>query len=402
MENQHKTKIVVIGGGYAGLQAVEHLAKDPHNEIILIDKNPYHFMQTDVYDLIANEYDFAKVTVDLFTFCSGFENDVTFIKADVKQIDFEKDRVITETQRISYDYLVLAVGARTKFFSAVKGLRQYAYGVKALHRALELKQKFEMSLFRKIDKDGVSCTPLNILIAGGGLSGVEIAAQMASFARDFYAQNHFLCRKLNIVLVNATPNILAGLPNYLVDKSQKHLEKLGVKIINDTKVIEVSVTDATLSNGEKLAVDFMIFAGGIEPNHLVHKLTLTKDSGGYITTNEYLQSVDYENLFVIGDCTSVYDKDGKKIAPTADVAEQMGKMCAQNITLHKAKQAMQKHTVQSRGILVALGRGYAAAKLFGFHLSGYGAYLLKKGVERLYAYKLHQRSKKGCCKIFSK
>ena len=397
-----KTKIIVIGGGYAGLQAVEHLAQDSNNEITLVDKNPYHFMQTDVYDLIANEHDFAKVTVDLFTYCSGFDNEVTFIKGEVKQIDFEHNRIVTDTQRIPYDYLVIAVGARTKFFSTIKGLRTYAHGVKALHRALHLKQKFEMSLFRKIDKDGVSCTPLNILIAGGGLSGVEIAAQMASFVKDFYSHNHFLCRKLNIVLINATANILSGLPRYLVEKSQQHLKDLGVKIINDTKVVEVTSSSATLSNGKVIAIDFMIFAGGIEPNHLVYKLPLSKEQRGYIKTNKHLQSVDYDNVFAIGDCTSLYDKKGCKLAPTADIAEQMGILCAHNITAHKNNQKMRQHTIASRGILIALGRRYAVAKLFGLYLSGYGAYLLKKGVERWYAYRLDRRSKKGYHKIFCK
>lgn len=399
-EPSTKNKIVIIGGGYAGIKAIEHLSMFAENEIILIDKNPYHFMQTDVYDLIANEYDFAKVTTDLFTFCSGFDNQVTFLKQEVKHVDFKNKRVISDLQRISYDYLIIAVGARTKFLKSIEGLHEHAYGVKALHRALYLKQKFEMSLFKKVDKDGVSCTPLSIVVAGGGLSGVEIAAQMASFAREFYEQNHFLCRKLNIVLVNASNSILDGLDDYLVSRSEKRVLDLGINIINNAKVVKVTKESTLLSNGMTLYTDFLIFAGGIEPNGLVYALELSKDKDGYIQTNEYLQSVDFENIFAVGDCTSIYNSEGKKLAPTADIAEQMGILCAQNIMRDVQGQEMHKHTIKSRGMLIALGRNCASAKVSGLHLYGYVAYLLKKFVERMYAFSLDRRSKKGCMKIF--
>ncbi len=160
----NKNKIIVIGGGYAGLRTVERLAKNQDNEITLLDKNPYHFMQTDVYDLIASEENFAQVTVDLYTFCTGFNGNVTFYKQDVMKIDFDNKKVITCTNRFSYDYLVIAVGTRTKFMSNVIGLREYAYGVKALHRAMYFKQKFEMSLFKRVDESGTSCHAINIVI----------------------------------------------------------------------------------------------------------------------------------------------------------------------------------------------------------------------------------------------
>ncbi|MDQ1244980.1 MAG: Pyridine nucleotide-disulfide oxidoreductase [Campylobacterota bacterium] len=211
-----KNKIVVIGGGYGGLRTVEKLAKNPQNEILLLDKNSYHFAQTEVYDLIANEEDFAQVTVDLFTFCSGFEGNVTFLKQEVNNIDFKNRRVITTVQRFSYDYLVIAVGARTKFVEDVIGLRTHAHGIKSLHRAMYFKQKFEISLFKRVEESGTSCKPINIIVAGGGLSGVEIAAQMASFSKEFYRKNNFICRKLNIVLINANEQVLFGLDEVLV------------------------------------------------------------------------------------------------------------------------------------------------------------------------------------------
>ncbi len=395
-----KNTIIIIGGGYAGLQAVEELAQESTNEIKLFDKNPYHYMQTDVYDLIANEGDFADVTIDLCTFCTGFCGNATFFKEEVTTIDFINKKVITEQQRYSYDYLVLAVGARTKFYSNVIGLTEHGYGVKALHRAMYFKQKFEMSLFKKLDEGGRYCQPLTIVVAGGGLSGVEIAAQMASFAKAFYEENNFICRKLNIVLINSGAKILQGVHPKLVRQSQHRLDSLGVITKTNQKVVEVKEDEVTLSNGEVIQMDYMIFAGGIEPNGLVFDLDIYKTKLGYIEVNEYLQSTQYDNVYAIGDCTTIYHKQ-KPLAPTADVAEQMGILCAKNINNSIYNKKLLKHRIKSRGILIALGRGYAVASLFGINIKGYLAYLLKKMVEKIYAFKLDRRSRAGCNKIFN-
>lgn len=400
MSNKNRNKIIVVGGGYAGLRAVERLAKDPLNEIILFDKNPYHFMQTDVYDLIANEEDFAQVTVDLFTFCTGFDGNVTFVNQEVGNIDFKHKKVITDIQRYSYDYLVVAVGSRTKFMSDIIGVREHAYGIKALHRAMYFKQKFEMSLFHRVEESGTSCSALNIIIAGGGLSGVEVAAQMASFSKEFYSRNNFICRKLNIVLVNSQKNILKGIDERLVKNSDKRLRELEIVIKNERKVVELTKDSVKLSCGEVMPMDFMIFAGGVEPNTLVYNLELDKNDKGYLVSNEYLQSKNYEEVFVIGDCTTIYDKNNMVIAPTADTSEQMAELCAKNINNLIAGRALITHKIRSRGILIALGRGYAVSKVFGFCFNGYLAYVVKKMVEKVYAKRLDMRSHKGCKKIF--
>ena len=393
-------KIIIIGAGYAGLVALEKLAKNPNNNILLLDKNSYHFLQTDVYDLIANEYDFAQVSVDMFSFCTAFQGNVSFQKELVTNVDFKNKKVITQKQRIHYDYLVIAVGSRTKFVDSVKGLKEYAYGVKALHRAMYFKQKFELSLFQKVQESGTLCTPINIVVAGGGLSGVEIAAQMASYANDFYKNNYFICNKLNIMIINSPAHILHGMDEKLIKASEKRLKELHVKIITNRKVVEVTASSVTLSQGEVFPTDFMIYAGGIEPNALVYTLDLEKNAKGYIKTEETLQTTQYKEVFAIGDCTTLFEK-GKPLAPTADIAEQMGALCAKNITALIEKKNLQKHTIKSRGTLIALGRNYSVAKLFNFHFNGFFAYLAKKIVEKVYFKKLDTISKKGYLKIFS-
>lgn len=400
MSINNYNKIIVVGGGYGGLRAVENLAKDKNNQITLLDKNAYHFMQTDVYELIANEKDFAKVSVDLFTYCSGFEGNVSFYKQEVENIDFENKKVITDTQRFSYDYLIVAVGARTKFVKSIQGLKEYAHGVKALHRAMYFKQKFEMSLFKKVQESGVTCKALSIVVAGAGLSGVEIAAQMASYAKEFYCENNFLCRKLNIVLVSSSKQILKGLDDFLVEKSHKRLLDLEVVIKSEARVISLTQESVTLSNGETIPMDFMIFAGGIEPNGLIYKLDLPKNERGFLNINEYLQAGSKKEVFAIGDCATLYNK-GELIAPTADVAEQMAELCSENIMRMGTNKKLKAHDIRSRGMLIALGRRYAVGKISNIYISGFVAFIMKKLIEKVYFIKLDRRSKKGCDKIFN-
>jgi NADH dehydrogenase len=393
------TKIIIIGGGYAGIRALEHLSKDKSNEITLFDSHSYHYMQTGVYDFIANENDFSKITVDLFTLCAGFGPNVAFRKEKVLDVDFDSQKVFTEIQDYEYDYIIVAVGSRTKFFDSIIGLKKYAHGIKALHKALYFKQKFELSLFTKIEEEGNYCNPLNIIIAGAGLSGVEIAAQMASFSRDFYKQNNFLCRKLNIVLIDAYERILPGVDEVLVDASMKRLQELEVIIKDGRKVVEVTQDSVHLSSGEILPMDFMIFTGGIEPKDLVYKLKVPKDAREYIVTNEFLQIEGYENAYAAGDCSAIYDGE-KLIAPTADVAEQMAELCAQNIGNTLKNKKLIKHSIKSRGMLIALGRRYAVGKIFGMYVGGYFGYILKKIIEKVYSKRLFMRSGRGSKKIF--
>jgi len=357
-------------------------------------------MQTGVYDFIANENDFSKITVDLFTLCAGFGANVAFRKEKVLDVDFDTQTVLTQTQEYMYDYIIVAVGSRTKFFDSITGLKKYAHGIKALHKALYFKQKFELSLFAKIEEEGTSCHPLNIIVAGAGLSGVEIAAQMASFSRDFYEQNNFLCRKLNIVLIDASKRILPGVDEVLVEASMKRLLELEVIIKDDRKVIEVTEDSVHLSSGEILPVDFMIFTGGIEPKDLVYNLKVSKDARHHILSNEYLQIQGYSTAYVAGDCGAIHEGD-KLVAPTADVAEQMAEHCAKNIMNSIYNRKLQKHAIKSRGMLIALGRRYAVGKVFGVYVGGYFGYILKKIIENVYSKRLFMRSGRGSKKIFS-
>ncbi|MFA6397027.1 MAG: FAD-dependent oxidoreductase, partial [Sulfurimonas sp.] len=165
--------VVIIGGGYGGIRAIEHLSKNSNIRITLIDKNSYHYMQPEVYDFIANKVDMSHVMIDLPSLCKSFGL-VNFLCDEVIGIDKQSAMVSTSTGNIPYDYLIIATGSRTYFPDFIPGLREYTHGVKSIPAALNFKQQFERALLNRIETQTHGCDvePFNIVIGGAGLSGV--------------------------------------------------------------------------------------------------------------------------------------------------------------------------------------------------------------------------------------
>jgi NADH dehydrogenase len=396
------TRVVVVGGGYGGLRAVEKLYKANQDiEIVLFDTHPYHYMQTEVYDFIANKTDLSDITIDLFTFCSGFSERVIFHKERVININFDTKKISSENRRISYDYIIIATGADTYLPPSITGLKEYAHNVKNIHVAMKFKQQFERAILNKIEDEGDSvCTPFNIVVAGAGLSGVEIAAQMAHFSREFYKKNNFLCRSLNIFLITSSETVLRGMDSYLVDKSMSRLDSLGVKVIKNSRLEKVEEKSVILSGKKQIPTNFLIFTGGLKPSPLLDILSLKKCDSGYIDTKATLQVSGYDGVFAIGDCANIYDVNAQVLPATADIAEMSAELATQNIISLINNTPLQEHKIKSRGTLIALGGHYAVAKLGSIRTSGFIAYILKYLVVNFYAIKLKFICKRGCSRIF--
>jgi len=148
-----KKRVVIVGGGYAGIRAMQHLSSTPYMQVTLIDQHPYHYLQTEAYALIAHHASLIDVTVDLTALCASYD-DVTFVKATVLGVDFDARKVMTDKRDFFYDYVILAMGSRTYFPESVPGLHQYSHGVKSLQRAFEFRQRFEQELYERMCSEG--------------------------------------------------------------------------------------------------------------------------------------------------------------------------------------------------------------------------------------------------------
>lgn len=395
-EQEMKKRIIIIGGGYGGVRAMQRLGDVAGLEIILIDKNPYHYLQTEAYALIANNVTITDVTVDLVTLCRCYKN-TSYKKAVIKEVDLEARQVKCGEETLSYDYLILAAGSRTHFPPSIAGLQKYSHGVKTLHRAFEFKQQFESQLYHSMQsEENLLCKGYNVVIGGAGLSGVEIAAEMGHYAKKFLRDNRMMCEGIQICLIASRGNVLEGMHPFLQKNAQKRLKALGVNVLYNTRIAEVEKDRVILNDGRSIDFDFMIFAGGIKASPLAGTLGCPLNKKGQLLVDPTLQITCQKNVYAIGDIAALVDAGGKVIPATANAAEQSAEVVAKNIKAQLRGDRPQHAFIGLQGMMVALGGKQAAVVLFNiFKVSGFLGHLLKKAIVWRYKYFLDWRALKA-------
>ena len=387
-------KVVVIGGGYGGLRAIEFLAKYQDIDITLIDKNPYHYLQTEAYGYIAGRFDMHDIVIDLQEWCDGFKKKVHFVYDKASSIDFETRLIQTSDSAFAYDYLIIATGAKTNFFSFIPGLREFSYGVKDLHRTYHFRVEFENLIYKKLQKD--NCEEINLVIGGAGLSGVEVAAEMANTIEMYKKTIGDRVRTIKIYLIDASKTILPGMSSFLIRNTQKRLESLGVNILTDTFIEKVDESYLRFQNSQKLKYHFMIFTGGIKASGLNDAVEAPKNKISQFIPNRELNIGNQTHVFAIGDCVEIKDEQGNILPPTAQTAERSAEYVAHTIRNKIDKKDVKPFDAAMLGIFIALGGRWAAGELFGWiKVKGYPAYLLKKAITHIYYLGLHLRINAG-------
>lgn len=390
-------RVIIVGGGYAGVQALKILASSGECDIVLIDQHPYHYLQTEAYELIANECSMTRVMIDLVALCLSYGNHVTYIKDTIREVDYEAKHIIGNISGHSYDYLLLCTGSRTAYNGGTEGLRQYSHGVKTLQSALSFKQQFEQRLYSRLESEGGWCAePFNIVIGGGGLSGVEIAAEMANYIRVFHKDNTLTCDNIHIFLIIPHETVLEGMEEYLIKHATKRLIQLGVNIINHSRITSVQEHALTLNGSEVICFDFMIFTGGIVASTLTAGMNAAKNKKSQLIVDEYMRVVEYEGVFAAGDIAELHDPEGKLVPPTAQGAEVSGTSAAINILALIQGKPMVRSNIRLKGMMIALGGNYASVSLMGWiRFSGVVGYVIKAIIMRGYRYLLHRQCAKG-------
>lgn len=394
MQNVH---VAVIGGGYGGIRAIEHLTRHANITVTLIDKNAYHYMQAEVYDFIANKVDMSHIMIDLPSLTKSFAS-VSFVCEEVLSVDAEHRTVVSTHQSIPYDYLIIATGSRTYFPAFIPGLREHTHGVKSIPSALDFKQQFERALYERIEaqKQGCDVKPFNIVIGGAGLSGVEIAAEMAAYANRFYRNGNFGCQGIDVYLIDAYESILFGMDPFLIRSAHERLVRLGVHVWHNNRISEVRENVIVLDNGKALDFEFMIFTGGICAGTLTERLGFEVNAKGHLIVNPDLSISHHPEIFAIGDVAHLTDAEGKLYPPTAQLAERSAEHAVRNIAAHLRSKPARPFRYANGGVMIALGGEYGAGILpGGIKVKGYLAYLIKKAIFWLYTAPLRRRSAIG-------
>ncbi len=365
-----KQKIVIIGGGYGGLRAAEKLCANADTHVTLIDKNHYHYLQTEMYEFVSGRLNICDITYNLQKFSDSFSN---FSFVCDKAVDIQGKNVIGEKSNYLFDYLVIAVGTEDLL---PENFKDYAYVVKDLSSAFELKRSFMQKLFLEVTLAG---KPVNIVIGGAGQSGVELAADIVSYAQECSYEAGYSCG-VNVTLIEGGEIILPGSEKYIQKHAHKRLEDLGISILLNTFIEDVDEEYIHIEN-RAISYDIFIFSGGTKSVSFVEKLAFPKSEDNLLQPNAYLQLAP--DIFVIGDCALILDDKKQRLAPTAQIAEQSAEYVAKYIL----KQEKKKFEGKIYGMFTALGKHYAVGHIFHtFYLKGPLAYFIKAAITKLYAY----------------
>lgn len=386
-------KIVVLGGGYGGVVTSKHLAKlfkkDKDVEITLIDKNPYHTLLTELHEVAANRTPEDSIKIELKKIFQGQKVDVVLDHID--NIDFASKKLVSEKNTYNYDYLVIGSGSKPTFFG-IPGAEENALSFWSYEDAVRLKDQTRLmfSLAAK-ETDAVKRKKmLTFVVVGAGFTGVELIGEMAEY-RDELCKEFFIDpSEVRLVVADMAPKILPILPDKLIQKATKRLNKMNVEIITSAKITGVNATSVVLGDKE-LDAHTIVWTAGVEGSDLIGTLDVQQQGRKRILTNDKLQSVDHEDVYVVGD-NIFYIPEGEErpVPQMVENAEQSGPLIAHNIYADVKGKPKKSYKPGFHGTMVCIGSRYGVANVGlpnkMFMLSGFMAMASKHLINMYYLF----------------
>ncbi|WP_127836339.1 FAD-dependent oxidoreductase [Clostridium prolinivorans] len=382
------TKIVILGTGYAGIHSAKLLhkkfKKNTNVEITLIGKDPYHTLMTELHEVAGGRVEEDSVKISLKRIFSGKR--VNVVLDEIKSIDFKTQKLKSEDNTYDYDYLILGAGSEPAFFG-VPGVEENGFTVWSLEDALKIREHIE-NMFRKAAKEKNADKRkkmLTFVVAGAGFTGVETIGELIEWKKTLCKKYDIDEKEVNLILVEALDKILPILNDKLITKSEKYLLKKGVEVLKSSPIISVDKDFITLKNGRQIQTNTLIWTCGVQASKFAANLGLKTGRAGRIVTNEYMQSVDYKNVYVVGD-NSYLEENGKGLPQIVETALQTSETAVYNIISDMENKEKKSHKSNYHGLMVSIGSRYAVASLAGISMSGFFAMLMKHLVNLHYLF----------------
>lgn len=378
-----KFPIVVIGAGFGGLQAAKSLARSG-KDVLLIDRNNYHTFVPLLYQVATGQLEPEHIAYPVRTILRRSRR-CHFLMAEVEEIDFSEQVIRTNSLDIQYDYLVLATGSQTQYLE-VAGAAEFALPMRTLAEAVTLRNRI-FSCFEAASRlEPPSRQPLlTFAIVGGGATGVEIVGAFVELLRSRLRREYpsLNMREVKLILLQSGDRLLPEFPPKLGGVAQKYLQKLGVDVRLQTRVKRISATGVYLTDGQTISTATVIWAAGLEAAIPNSSEELFKATKGKLRVSLTLQSLNYPNVYAIGDAAYV-EKLDKPLSGVAPVALQQGVAVARNLTRQLRGQKLKPFRYFNKGRLAVIGC-YSGVGLIGkWKLTGFLAWIMWLGVHLVY------------------
>lgn len=371
-----KPRVVIIGGGFGGLWAARTLAGQPVH-VVLVDHNNYHTFLALLYQVAAAELtaeDIAYPVRSIFTKTANID----FVLAHARRIDLQNQQVETDSETISYDYLILASGSVTSTFN-LPGVEEHAYFLKTLEEAVTLKNHiiccFETAA-REPDKKRRK-NLLTFVIVGGGATGVEYAGALAELIHGPLMKDYpgVDLSEARIILLEAAQKLVLAMPANISDYTIGQLRKMGVSVLLRATVAEVFPDKVILQGGDHIETNTVVWTAGVKGEGIAIASNIPVANDGRVQVNKNLQINNHQNIYVIGDLASI--KEGERILPmVAQVAIQSGVASARNILRQITGSTLQPFVYNNRGSMITIGRKAAGVVIGSRTFTGFFAWML--------------------------
>lgn len=372
-----KKRIIVVGGGFAGIQLIKNLKEDLF-DILLIDKLNHHQFQPLFYQVATSQIEPSSISFPLRKIFQN-RNDVRIRLAKVQSINADENFIHTNIGDFSYDYLVIATGCKTNYFGN-KEIKKNVFSLKTTYQAITIRNAI-LENFEKIlndndeDKEGL----YNIVIVGGGPTGVELSGAFAEIKRDILPKDFFRIdfSKLQVILLEGSPNTLNNMSSLAQKASANYLIKMGVLVKTGVFVKNYDGEVLTLSSGETMKSKNIIWAAGVTGNIFGGLPEDIIMPGNRIKVDRFNKVEGFENVFAIGDIahmeTSLYPKGHPQVA---NVAINQAKNLAGNLKSLQFDKKMKLYEYYDMGSMATIGRNKAVVDLRHFRFTGYFAWYI--------------------------
>jgi NADH:ubiquinone reductase (H+-translocating) len=379
-----KKRVVVLGGGYAGLMTVVNLQKRVHPsriEIYLVNKHDYHYFTTKVHEAGAGTINPDSIKLPISELVD-LER-VTFIQDEVIGLDLERKEVFCKQQRLKFDYVVVGIGGAPKTFDT-PGLEEHGFflfnweGTYALRKHIE--EQFKAYTQAPIGD-------INFVIAGTGFTGMEFIHELKESIPALCSRYRIDKNVVKILVVEPNENILPGYPEEIVIDASNSVEKLGYKLITGIPVTKVEKDKVTLADKSVIKTKTFIWAGGVK-GHPLFEDTGLELLDGRVKLNEFCEVPGYPDAYVLGDASVSFDEAGAPYPPTAQIAIQQGQYCAYNIARKIYGQSIEPFHYIYRGMVMSLGKKNASGIVYNHHITGRFAAFMKWVIEMRYCFML--------------
>jgi NADH dehydrogenase len=371
------TQIVIVGGGFAGLNAAKALRSARNVHITLIDRRNHHLFQPLLYQVAMAGLSPADIAAPIRSILSRQRN-VCVLQGEVTSVDFDRRVVVADFGELPWDYLLLACGAQHSYFGHDEW-EEFAPGLKTVEQATEIRRRVLVA-FEAAERTAdpqEQKRQLTFVIVGGGPTGVELAGAIGEMSRHTLARDfrHIDSTLARVILIEAGSRILDSFPAELAARATRDLEQLGVQVWTNSKVTGVDAEGVEVGS-ERLRAATVLWAAGVEAAEVGRGLGLATDRAGRIIVEPDLSVPGRPNVFVAGDQARFEHQTGRPLPGTAPVAMQQGRYIARTILGDLAGRPRQPFVFHDKGQMATIGRSRAIAEVGRFKFSGFTAWLV--------------------------